>query len=32
VLAKQGFVFFDHQSHAIMPVPTAFREQFADLA
>lgn len=31
VLAKQGFVFFDHQSHAIMPVPTAFREQFADL-
>lgn len=31
VLAKQGFVFFDHQKHGVMPVPAAFREQFADL-
>tara|TARA_B100000676_G_scaffold306649_1_gene363314 strand:+ start:124 stop:555 length:432 start_codon:yes stop_codon:yes gene_type:complete len=31
VLAKQGFVFFDHQKHGVVPVPTAFREQFADL-
>lgn len=31
VLAKQGFVFFDHQKHGVVPVPTAFREKFADL-
>ncbi|MED5431484.1 MAG: thioesterase family protein [Pseudomonadota bacterium] len=31
VLAKQGFVFFDHKQHGVVPVPAAFRDQFADL-
>ncbi|MDX1804464.1 MAG: thioesterase family protein [Alcanivorax sp.] len=29
VLAKQGFVFFDHQKHGVMPVPDDVRKRFA---
>ena len=28
VLAKQGFVFFDHKEHRVTPVPRTFKEQF----
>ncbi|MCG8392954.1 MAG: thioesterase family protein [Pseudomonadales bacterium] len=31
VLAKQGFVFFDHDKHSVVPVPDAFREKFAQI-
>lgn len=31
VLAKQGFVFFDHLKHGVMPMPAAFRERFPNL-
>ena len=32
VLAKQGFVFFDHARHGVIPVPDNFRQQFASIA
>jgi len=28
VLAKQGFVFFDHRNHGVMPVPEDFKAKF----
>lgn len=30
VLAKQGFVFFDHNTHKVAPMPDRFRRQFPD--
>ena len=32
VLAKQGFVFFDHQNHGVMPVPEDFKAKFPGIA